>query len=601
VPDRAEGVVLMGEMEESGYERPPSLARRGDGQVVQLTALLYLVLAAVDGRRSYRDIAEVVTAGFGRRVSAENVEFLVEQKLRPLGLLKEPDGSTPQVAKANPLLALRLRVVLTGERLTNRLTRPFSVLFHPPVVALACVAFVAVVGWLLLAEGLGTGTRQALYEPSTLLLVFALTAVSAGFHEFGHAAACRYGGATPGVMGAGIYLVWPAFYTDVTDTYRLSRRGRLRTDLGGLYFNALFALATTAVWAVTGADVLLLLVPLQLLQMLHQLLPIIRLDGYYVLADLTGVPDLFARVKPTVTAALPGREPDDAVTALKPWVRRVVTAWVLVLVPLLGLSLLMAVISAPRVAATAWDSLRVQVDSTVDAAGDGRILNVLAGLVSCLALVLPTAGLGYSLARLGKRGGRALWRRAGARPTARAGLVLALVAVVGGLSWLWWPNGEYRPIQPGERGTLSGGLRAAQAIDSGRPALTAERRAELGGAPTASTDGGGPPTTTVPGGSTPSNTGPADGQPPAPTAPSIKDTDGSVTTGGRSSLTTNPTADPGPDSSDGSPTPTTTAGEAPDRPPATTATSTTSAPAGATSTAVPPSTTSTTSTTESAP
>jgi hypothetical protein len=42
-------------------------------------------------------------------------------------------------------------------------------------------------------------------------------------------------------MGVGIYLVWPAFYTDVTDAYRLPRRSRLRVDLGGLYFNAVVA------------------------------------------------------------------------------------------------------------------------------------------------------------------------------------------------------------------------------------------------------------------------------------------------------------------------------------------------------------------------
>ena len=48
----------------------------------------------------------------------------------------------------------------------------------------------------------------------------------------------------PGVMGAGLYLVWPAFYTDVTDSYRLGRAGRLRTDLGGLYFNAIVVVAT---------------------------------------------------------------------------------------------------------------------------------------------------------------------------------------------------------------------------------------------------------------------------------------------------------------------------------------------------------------------
>ena len=81
-----------------------------------------------------------------------------------------------------------------------------------------------------------------------MLLVFALAVFSAGFHEFGHAAATRYGGGTPGGMGMGIYMVWPAFYTDVTDAYRLPRRDRLRVDLGGLYFNAVVAVATLAVW-----------------------------------------------------------------------------------------------------------------------------------------------------------------------------------------------------------------------------------------------------------------------------------------------------------------------------------------------------------------
>src|SRR5687767_1462402 len=40
-PARAEGVELIGEFEQSGFEDPPSLARRADGQVVQLTELLY--------------------------------------------------------------------------------------------------------------------------------------------------------------------------------------------------------------------------------------------------------------------------------------------------------------------------------------------------------------------------------------------------------------------------------------------------------------------------------------------------------------------------------------------------------------------------------
>jgi putative peptide zinc metalloprotease protein len=62
-------------------------------------------------------------------------------------------------------------------------------------------------------------------QPVLTLLVLAMILTSAAFHECGHVSACRYGGARPGVMGFGLYLVWPALYSTVTDSYRLSRVG----------------------------------------------------------------------------------------------------------------------------------------------------------------------------------------------------------------------------------------------------------------------------------------------------------------------------------------------------------------------------------------
>ena len=60
-PRRADGVELIGEMAGSGYREAPSLARRADGQTIQLTGLLYLVLESVDGRRGYAEVAERVS------------------------------------------------------------------------------------------------------------------------------------------------------------------------------------------------------------------------------------------------------------------------------------------------------------------------------------------------------------------------------------------------------------------------------------------------------------------------------------------------------------------------------------------------------------
>src|SRR5207245_1559386 len=120
-----------------------------------------------------------------------------------------------------------------------------------------------------------------------------LLIVAAIFHEFGHASALRYGGGRARGMGAGLYFVSPIFYTDVTDGYRLDRRARVRTDLGGIYFHAIIGLAVLALYLVLGREFLLLLVVLIDLTILDQFIPFVRLDGYWVLADLTGVPDFF--------------------------------------------------------------------------------------------------------------------------------------------------------------------------------------------------------------------------------------------------------------------------------------------------------------------
>ena len=260
---RASGVELLGESPGSGYRNPPALVRRGDGQVITLTPLLQQVMLAVDGRRTVAEIADEVGAASGRLVRADDVRQLVDASLRPLGLLLRADGSEPELRRSDPLLALRFRRVVTDPAVTGRLTAPFAVLFSPLVVVPVVLAFGAIAGWVLFSQGLAAATAQAFDNPALFLAIVVLTVLSAGFHEFGHAAAARYGGSTPGALGFGFYLFWPAFYTDVTDSYRLGRGGRVRTDLGGLYFNALVVLAVFAVWWATGWHAVLLIVATQ--------------------------------------------------------------------------------------------------------------------------------------------------------------------------------------------------------------------------------------------------------------------------------------------------------------------------------------------------
>ena len=470
-PRLASGTELIGEFEGSGFKRPPRLVRRGDGQTVQLTELLYLVAKSADGTRSYEDIAADVTRDYDKQVSAENVRTLVEDKLRPLGVMTLADGSEPALEKSDPLLALRFRKQIVPPGAARAVSAPFKPLFWPPVALAALVAFVAVDVWLFGHHGVAQALRQAMYDPALMIALFGLVVVAAGWHEFGHAAGCAYGGACPGGMGAGLYLAYPAFYTDVTDAYRLDRKGRLRTDLAGVYFNIVFVLAMAGLYFVTHWEPLLLVIVVEHFEMVHQLLPLLRLDGYYIIADLTGVPDLFTRIGPILKSALPWNKPDEKVTALKSWVRVVVTVWVLIVVPLLFFQLLMLLLHLPRILATGADSLGHQVSTMTKGFGHGNIGKGLVALFQGLVLMLPLAGIVLTIGRLGGRTWRWGWTRNADAPAKRAAFVLIAGTALAGLIYVWLPNGDYKPINRRERGTLVDGVRAIEHVSTGRSSL----------------------------------------------------------------------------------------------------------------------------------
>src|SRR3954447_10947064 len=366
---RAAGVELLGPVHGSGYRDGAALVRRADGQMVQLGPLMYGLLECIDGRQSLDELAAATSDRLGRRLDADQVRTLAE-KLAAQGLLAGAESAAPP--RANPLLALRWKVLVTNPAITRRLIAPFTFLFRPWLLWPVLAAFAAVCWFVLIDKGVASATAEAFHSPGLLLLVFALGVLSAGAHELGHAAACRYGGGTPGGMGMGLYLVWPAFYTDVTDAYRLPRRSRLRVDLAGLYFNAVVAVLTMGAWLVWHVDALLLLIALQLLQMVKQLSPVIRADGYHILADATGIPDLYAHIGPTLRRLVPGRHREPS--ALKGRARLFVTLWVLVVVPVLVALALGALVLLPRLITTAWNSGRVIAAGIPAEVEDVRVL-----------------------------------------------------------------------------------------------------------------------------------------------------------------------------------------------------------------------------------
>src|SRR5215469_15010353 len=104
-PRLADGVELLGEYKDSAYDQPPSLVRRSDGQVIQMSRLLYQVTCRIDGSRGPAAIAELVSQDLGRSLTAGQVHHLITSKLLPLGIVAgERAPAAPPTA--NPLLAL---------------------------------------------------------------------------------------------------------------------------------------------------------------------------------------------------------------------------------------------------------------------------------------------------------------------------------------------------------------------------------------------------------------------------------------------------------------------------------------------------------------
>jgi putative peptide zinc metalloprotease protein len=463
VPRLAAGVEPIGEYQGSGLAEATYLVRNAAGQVVHLSRLLYLVVSAIDGRRTVGEVAEQVTAGFGRTVSTGNIGYLLANKLLPLGLLAVADpaaAGTP--GKDAALLTLRLRRTVVPEAGVQILARLFRPLFRPAAVALVLTALTASDAWLFGSGRVGSASRYVLLHPLLLLLVLGLSVASMLFHECGHAAACRYGGARPGVIGMGIYLIWPAFFTNVTDAYRLGRAGRIRTDLGGVYFNAVFVLLLTGTYLATGYAPLAAAVTFIHLEIIQQLMPSLRLDGYFILADLIGVPDLFRRIGPTLRSLMPGRPADPALRQLKRSARISVTIWVLLVVPVLILQLGFVILDGPRLGRAFASSLLAQLQAAATEFGHTEIAAGLLTVISTVLLVLPMAGLSYVVLRTAQSAFRQVRTATRRRPALRFPAVAVALLLAAGLAAHW-------RILPVRLGGAAPRPAAASRVTAGRP------------------------------------------------------------------------------------------------------------------------------------
>lgn len=472
VPKLADDVVVTGAMEESAFEEEQYLVQRS-GRFIQLTQLLYRIVEQVDGQRSIEDIAREVKADDGKEVSADDVRKLIAEKLIPVGLVVKADGSVVQSTSSRSLLMMNAKMAMIPAALLRPITALFAILFWPPVLLPLLAVCFAAVGYVFFVHGVAKSVYDTLYTPGLLVAVFGLIVASAFFHEFGHASGLKAGGADVRGMGAGVYLAYPAFYTDVTENYKLPRWSRVRTDLGGFYFNLIFALGLVALAIVTGSEFLYAMVALVCLEIVHQMLPLVRLDGYWALADMLGIPDFFSQMGAFLRSVVPfwpktkdGRK----LPRLRWWARIAYGLYILIVIPVLAVMTFVLVQGIPRLLATAFDAFGKMVAIAGEAIGKGEWLNVIAAALQLILIAIPLIGVALVLVRVVKRVGTAAWKWSEGSLPKRALALANGVALAALLVFLWIPGvgnvagvesgalrgqlGSFEPIKPDERGVV---------------------------------------------------------------------------------------------------------------------------------------------------
>lgn len=118
-------------------------------------------------------------------------------------------------------------------------------------------------------------------------------------HEFAHAHACKhYGGRVPAMGFALVYLT-PAFYTDTTEgTVMGSRHQRLIIALAGVWSELMLCAIATPIWWGTPPDTWLhdgayfMMMLTGIMSLVVNWNPLMKLDGYHMLCEAIGIPDL---------------------------------------------------------------------------------------------------------------------------------------------------------------------------------------------------------------------------------------------------------------------------------------------------------------------
>ncbi|HEX6844682.1 MAG TPA: cyclic nucleotide-binding domain-containing protein [Actinomycetota bacterium] len=267
----------------------------------------------VEGLDGTRAVGEIVVDRLAESgdLDVGAVAGLIES-LRRVGIFEPAPIDLPEILTQrldeSSASRRRLRAFMKDLRITwhgsDRLVRAVydggaRYLFKAPVIALA--AIVAAVGLVSFVFTATSGKYELVVgraSAQTIVLI-ALGFVLTAAHELGHAATLVHFGRR--VRGAGFLLYYgsPAFFIDTSDGLMLGRRGRILQAAAGPFAEAALAgIASLLLLVLPPGSVTNLLYKFAIINyyvIFLNLIPLLELDGYWILADAIEEPELRPR------------------------------------------------------------------------------------------------------------------------------------------------------------------------------------------------------------------------------------------------------------------------------------------------------------------
>lgn len=283
-------------------------------------------LARLDGRRSVEEAWRLGLDADPEGTPGQQEVLALLAQLHGAGLLRSdlpPDSAAllrrlhtrrAREVRAQALNFLFLRIPLCDPHRLLRVLAPlFRAVFSRPGLLVWMLLLAA--GAFALgshAERFADQTRSLLAPGNLAWLYLGWIAMKLG-HEFAHAGAvCRRGGEVH-VFGVMLLVFTPVPYMDASAAWSFRRRrDRVLVGCAGVMNDLAWAAAAALVWAATGPGLVNglahnLVVLGSVSTLLFNANPLLRFDGYYVLADLLDQPNLQQRAQAQVQSTLERR------------------------------------------------------------------------------------------------------------------------------------------------------------------------------------------------------------------------------------------------------------------------------------------------------